>query len=87
MDVSRITGFPVKGLERAEGPEADKARRAAENMVEQAKNDPNCNQILGPTGCWNQTDGEWKELKTGDPKNDRLIAGHKDHFHINVFRK
>ena len=82
VDVSRINGYPVEGLEAAQGPGADKASRAAENMVEQAMKDPNVNQIIGPNGGWNKVDGEWKQI--GDAK---LLKEHKDHYHINVFRR
>ena len=87
VDVSRINGFSVESLWNAPGAEAEKARRAAENMVEQAKKDPNVNQVLGPTGCWEKVDGDWKRIKPGTARNDELIRGHLDHYHINVFRK
>jgi len=81
VDVSRINGFPVEGLEKAEGPGADKAKRAAENMVEQAKKDPNVNQVIGPNGGWNRKGKDWEPIEDA-----KLLNDHKDHYHINVYR-
>ena len=83
-----MNGIPVKDLGKAQGQEADRAREAEKNMVEQAKKDEDVNQILGPTGCW-ERDGnrEWRQLNPDIPKEDRLIEAHKDHYHINVYRK
>jgi hypothetical protein len=51
-------------------------------MEQQAKNDPNVNQVIGPDGGWNREGKEWA------PINDAgLLNDHKDHYHINVFRK
>lgn len=82
VDVSRINGIPVEDLETANGQEADKARRAAANLEEKLKNNPDVNQIIGPNGGWNKDGREWRPIRDA-----KLLKEHEDHYHINVFRK
>jgi hypothetical protein len=86
VDVSRINGEAVKDLGAAPGPEGEKARRAAANLEEKLKNNPDVNQIIGPNGGWNR-DGQTLKAKFTRITNKTLLNEHKDHFHINVRRK
>jgi len=82
VDINKVNGIPVKDLGKAQGEEGERARKAAKNMEEQAKNNPNVNQVIGPDGGWKRNGDRW------DPITDaKLLNGHKDHYHINVFRK
>jgi hypothetical protein len=81
VDVSRLNGYPVRDLETAEGPDANKARRAATNVEKWAREDDKVNQFIGPKGGWNRVGKRIEPIS--DPG---LLKEHKDHFHINVFR-
>jgi hypothetical protein len=83
VDINKINGFSVKDLAAAKGPEAEQAREAARNMVEQAKQDPGINQVIGPDGGWEIREGERREIFKSDPR----VVGHNNHYHINVSRK
>jgi len=86
VDVSRINGVAVKNLGTASGPEGEKARSAAANLEEKLKNNPDVNQIIGPSGGWNR-DGELPKAKFTPITDKTLLNEHKDHYHINVRRK
>jgi len=86
VDLSRINGVAVKDLGSAPGPVGEKARRAAANLEERLKNNPNVNQIIGPSGGWNRDDrGKWDEFRN-TPQSRKLLQDHQDHYHINVYR-
>ncbi|MBU1040906.1 MAG: hypothetical protein KKF77_07400 [Proteobacteria bacterium] len=88
VDINKVNGIPVKDLGKAQGEEGERARQAAKNMEEQAKKDGNVNQVLGPTGCWEKGENRrWRQLDPEIPRDQGLINGHKDHYHINVYRK
>jgi hypothetical protein len=82
VDLSRINGIPVAGLETSTAPGADRAREAARNLEEWAKENPDVNQIIGPGGGWNKDGGAWRPIRDA-----RLLKEHEDHYHINVFRR
>lgn len=86
VDLSRINGLPVAGLESSNAPGADRAREAAKNLEEWAIENPDVNQFIGPKGGWNK-DGRGRITDFDPVKQKVLLDGHKDHFHINVFRK
>ena len=86
MDISRINGIPVAGLESSNAPGADRAREAARNLEAWAKGDPNVNQFIGPKGGWNK-DADGYPTPMDPAKQKMLLDGHKDHIHINVYRK
>jgi len=83
VDINKINGLSVKDLSTAQGQRADQAREAARNLVEQAKQDPGINQVIGPDGGWEIREGERREIFKSDPR----VVGHKNHYHINVSRK
>ncbi|MDQ7836767.1 MAG: hypothetical protein RDU24_15415, partial [Humidesulfovibrio sp.] len=88
VDINKINGVSVGELAAPKTPEAERARKAAENMVAQAKKDPNVNQVLGPSGCWGRDKFQrWRSLDPNDDRDRSLIEGHRDHYHINVYRK
>jgi hypothetical protein len=83
VDIRRINGIPVQGLETSTAPGAQRAREAAANLEKWAKENPNVNQFIGPNGGWSKnTAGKFAPIT-----NDLLLNQHKNHFHINVFRK
>jgi hypothetical protein len=82
VDVSRINGVAVKNLGTASGPEGEKARSAAANLEEKLKNNPDVNQIIGPSGGWNRDGRAWRPISDA-----KLLKEHQDHYHINVYRK
>lgn len=86
VDLSRINGVAVKDLGSTPGPLGEKARRAAADLEEKLKNNPDVNQIIGPSGGWNR-DGELPKAKFTPIKDKTLLNEHKDHYHINVHRK
>ncbi|MBI5518903.1 MAG: hypothetical protein HY916_02460 [Desulfovibrio sp.] len=86
VDLGRINGIPVAGLETSTAPGADRAREAARNLGDWAKENPDVNQFIGPKGGWNK-DGKGNITPLAPAKQKVLLDGHKDHIHINVFRK
>jgi len=81
VDINRINGVPVKDLEKTQTPEGKRAKEAAANIEEWAKNNESVNQFIGPNGGWNKMGRDWKPIT--DPE---LLNAHKNHYHINVFR-
>jgi len=65
------------GHTASQGPEC-----AAANLEEKLKNNPDVNQIIGPNGGWNKDGRQWRPIRDA-----KLLKEHKDHYHINVFRK
>lgn len=86
VDVSWINGMAVKDLGTASGLEGEKARSAAANLEEKLKNNPDVNQVIGPSGGWNRA-GETPTSKLIPITDKALLNEHKDHYHINVRRK
>lgn len=86
VDINKVNGIPVRDLEKAQGQDGDRARQAAKNMEEQAKKDPNVNQVIGPDGGWNKV-GRDKIEPIPPKENKELLDRHKDHYHINVYRR
>jgi len=82
VDINRINGIPVKDLKNAKGNQAERAQEAAANLEEWAKTHENINQVIGPNGGWGKKGGKWVPIE-----NPVLLNEHKDHYHINVFRK
>jgi hypothetical protein len=86
VDINKVNDIPVKDLADPKTPEAERACQAARNMEEQAKKDPNVNQVIGPDGGWNK-DAKGKITPMDPVEHKALLDQHKDHYHINVFRK
>jgi hypothetical protein len=86
VDINQVNGVSVKDLADPKTPAEERAKMAAENMVEQAKKDPNVNQVIGPDGGWNKVGRN--AIETIPPEeNKELLDRHKDHYHINVHRR
>jgi len=87
VDINRINGVPVKDLEKTQTPAGKRAKEAAANMEEWAKNNESVNQFIGPNGGWNKrTDGTIEAIRATTRERIDLLNTHKNHFHINVFR-
>lgn len=86
VDINKVNGVAVKDLGNAQGQEGERARQAAKNMEWQAKEDPNINQVVGPDGGWNKV-GRDKIEPIPPKENKELLDRHKDHYHINVYRR
>jgi len=85
VDINKVNGIAVKDLADPKTPAAERAQQAAKSMEEQAKKDPNVNQVIGPDGGWNKVRRD--TIEPMPPKeNKELLDRHKDHYHINVYR-
>jgi hypothetical protein len=85
VDINRINGFTVKDMSMAKGPEAERARNAAEALGQQVQADHNVNQFIGPNGGWNK-DEDGRTAPLSSPRHRELLDRHKNHYHINVRR-
>lgn len=78
----------VDGLKNAKGPEGDRAREAAANLEQWAKQKKVVSQVIGPTG-WRERgpsgEMEPKMIVTKDEIDTCRI--HRNHYHLTIKRE
>lgn len=83
VDVNRINDLPVKDLKTAQVEAAEQARRAADNLENWTRDQPEVNQVIGPNGGWEYKEGKKTDILRTDPRTRE----HHNHYHINVWRR